>query len=114
MQDEGWDEFIAGLRTYNRLHKKKRRVPLKFVVPKGPEWPEELWGLRLGAMVQAVRKNRPADPNRLQLLDDMNFDWRESIPRRTKAQKEAEALAAALNSPPRELTKDDVGQISMP
>lgn len=50
-------------------------VPQHFVIPvNSPEWPEEVWGLRLGARVNTVRsqgtfvKNYPA---RRDLLTEM-------------------------------------------
>ena len=56
------------------------RVPSKFVVPSGDEsgWPEDLWGLQLGARCAAIRlkdlyvKN---NPERRRALEDLGFQF---------------------------------------
>lgn len=54
-------------------------VPQPFVVPeKTKEWPEQTWGLRLGARVNAIRSQGTfvnSNPERKQLLDDLGFVW---------------------------------------
>ena len=32
-------------------------VPQQFVVPESAPWPEETWGLKLGARVNSIRQN---------------------------------------------------------
>ena len=54
-------------------------VPQPFVVPENSkEWPEQTWGLRLGARVNAIRSQGTfvnSNPERKQLLDDLDFVW---------------------------------------
>lgn len=59
---------------------KALRVPSTFVVPAGEEhgWPEDLWGLPLGAKCSAIRhkglyvKNQP---DRQRALEELGFQW---------------------------------------
>lgn len=54
-------------------------VPQPFVVPEmSQEWPEDTWGLRLGARVNAIRSQGTfvnSNPERKKLLDDLGFVW---------------------------------------
>lgn len=53
-------------------------VPQPFVVPKSKEWPEQTWGLRLGARVNAIRSQGTfvnSNPERKELLGDLGFVW---------------------------------------
>lgn len=54
-------------------------VPQPFVVPdNSEEWPENTWGLRLGARVNAIRSQGTfvkTDPSRRLMLDDIGFVW---------------------------------------
>ncbi|KAG7346951.1 helicase domain protein [Nitzschia inconspicua] len=54
-------------------------VPQPFVVPSdSPDWPEESWGLRLGARVNAIRSQGTFIKNneeRRELLDAIGFVW---------------------------------------
>ena len=55
-------------------------VPQPFIVPEGDnDWDEELWGLRLGARVNAIRSQGTfvkSNESRKQLLDDLGFEWK--------------------------------------
>jgi hypothetical protein len=54
-------------------------VPQPFVVPENsPEWPENTWGLRLGARVNAIRSQGTfvnTNPDRRVQLDNLGFVW---------------------------------------
>jgi len=54
-------------------------VPQPFVIPaQSPGWPQETWGLRLGARVNAIRSQGTfikTNPEREQLLNDLGFEW---------------------------------------
>ncbi|CAB9515437.1 expressed unknown protein [Seminavis robusta] len=66
------------LEAYKKIHG-DLHVPQPFVVPEGSqEWPEDTWGLRLGARVNAIRSQGTfvnSNPDRKQLLDDLGFIW---------------------------------------
>ena len=64
------------------------QVPFPFVVPDGDaEWPEQAWGVKLGARVRAIRtqgtfvKN---NPERRKLLDDLGFEWQSKDLRKSR------------------------------
>jgi len=75
-------------------------VPQPFEVPEeSSEWPEETWGLRLGARVNAIRSQGTfvkANEDRRQMLDDIGFVWsppeseRRKRGRKSNAEKERE------------------------
>lgn len=82
-------------------------VPQPFVVPENSqEWPENTWGLRLGARVNAIRSQGTfvsANPERKELLNDLGFVWSlpksESGNRRGRRRKEEiEAMEARAAS----------------
>ena len=53
-------------------------VPQPFIVPDSSEWPEESWGLRLGARVNAIRSQGTFIKNnaeRQDMLDSLGFVW---------------------------------------
>ena len=53
-------------------------APVSFVVPKGEEWPEEAWGMKLGRTVNDIRSSNvfvDGNPERKQWLDDEGFVW---------------------------------------
>lgn len=107
---------IRFMNVYNALKRYKETygdllVPQPFEVPdKSEDWPEETWGLRLGARVNAIRSQGTFvknDEARRQQLDEIGFVWtppdseRRKRGRKTKAEKEAEgkaALEAAANA----------------
>ena len=85
-------------------------VPQPFVVPEqSDEWPEETWGLRLGARVNAIRSQGTfvnGNPSRKEMLDQLGFEW--ELPSSTgkkrgrKKKNESEALSGP--APPGILT----------
>lgn len=66
------------LKRYNEIYG-DLLVPQPFVVPgKTKEWPEQTWGLRLGARVNAIRSQGTfvnSNPERKDLLSDLGFVW---------------------------------------
>jgi len=53
-------------------------VPQVFVVPSSTPWPEESWGLKLGARVNAIRSQGAliaSDPERRERLNSIDFIW---------------------------------------
>ena len=54
-------------------------VPQPYVVPEQTDqWPEETWGLRLGARVNAIRSQGTfvkTNPERREQLDQLGFEW---------------------------------------
>lgn len=76
--DIRFQKVYVALATYKKLFG-DLLVPQPFVVPKGSsEWPEETWGLRLGARVNAIRSQGTFvnnNPARKDLLDAVGFVW---------------------------------------
>jgi hypothetical protein len=74
--DANWEgSVVPSLKAFKQVHG-DLNVPSVFVVPSEEPWPEEAWGLRLGAATSQIRtsgiyiRNRPE--RRLQ-LEDMGF-----------------------------------------
>ena len=75
--DIRFQNVYTALVTYMKLYD-DLLIPQPFVVPKDPMWPEEIWGLRLGARVNAIRSQGTFvnnNPARRQLLNDIGFVW---------------------------------------
>jgi hypothetical protein len=57
-------------------------VPQPFVIPsQNEDWPQETWGLRLGARVNAIRSQGTfvkTNPERTKILTDLGFEWETS------------------------------------
>ena len=54
------------------------RVPSTFVVPSNDEWPEDLWGIQLGAKCSAMRHKElyvKNNPDRRKALEELGFQW---------------------------------------
>jgi hypothetical protein len=93
-------------------------VPQPFVVPDGAtDWPEDTWGLRLGARVNAVRSQGTfvkGSPDRRKMLDDIGFVWTPPLSegrrrgRKTNAEKEQEELEAMAASAGHNSQTDEV------
>lgn len=109
--DIRFSNVIVALKRYEEIYG-DMMVPQPFTVPESSgDWPEETWGLRLGARVNAIRSQGTfinANPERRQILDDMGFVWsppeneRRKRGRKSKAEKEREdmeAVALATGSP---------------
>ena len=76
--DLRFQKVYTALKTFKELNG-DLLVPQPFVVPQGStDWPEETWGLRLGARVNAIRSQGTfinKNPERRTLLDDLGFAW---------------------------------------
>jgi hypothetical protein len=76
--DIRFQKVYVALATYKKLFG-DLLVPQPFVVPKASsDWPEETWGLRLGARVNAIRSQGTFvnnNPARKDLLDAIGFVW---------------------------------------
>lgn len=68
-------------------------VPQVFVVPSAEPWPEESWGLKLGARVNAIRSQGAliaSDPERRERLNSIGFIW--ELPQAYRKRKKSETL----------------------
>jgi hypothetical protein len=81
-------------------------VPQPFIIPEGnSDWPEETWGLRLGARVNAIRSQGTfvkTNPARKDQLNDLGFEWElpASKGKKRGRKKKAENEALAGPAPP--------------
>jgi hypothetical protein len=81
-------------------------VPQPFVVPDATsDWPEDTWGLRLGARVNAIRSQGTfvkGNPPRTEKLNDLGFEWELPAAKGKKRgrKKKAELEALAGPAPP--------------
>ncbi|KAJ1457990.1 hypothetical protein M885DRAFT_514545 [Pelagophyceae sp. CCMP2097] len=74
-----WETVVQALETYRVIHG-DLRVPTRFVVPTADAaWPEDLFDLKLGMRVAAIRSTGryvAGNDARRRLLDGMGFEWR--------------------------------------
>ncbi|KAH9110485.1 hypothetical protein AeMF1_014722 [Aphanomyces euteiches] len=71
-----WEENIKALRIYKALHGNLNVHHFYKVGMGDAEWPEKLWGKRLGRTVSALRtQHETLDPSRREILDSMGFVW---------------------------------------
>ena len=75
-----WEDAKSALTTYKEVHG-NLLVPVAFVVPSSAPWAEEMWGMRLGSVVDTIRSQghylRGEDAEvRRAWLDGMGFVWR--------------------------------------
>jgi hypothetical protein len=93
-----FDIVYGALVAYKRLYGDVN-VPPSFSVPNDdPEWPEEAYGLKLGARVAAIRSQGTLvsnSPERRGMLDDLGFSWDMKAARRTKKKGEEDSAADA-------------------
>ena len=68
-----WHTARQALLAYKALYG-DLQVPKAFVVPEDPTFPEELWGMCLGAETQRIRNKRKFKEHRAE-LEDMGFDF---------------------------------------
>jgi hypothetical protein len=69
-----WDKVKLAFETYKRLNG-DLLVPNRFVVPTNDSaWPEELWGMKLGAIVNGIRTGTSYRGRRKELVA-MGFDY---------------------------------------
>ena len=69
----GWETAKRALLAYKSLHG-NLLVPKLFVIPKGREWPEDLWDMKLGRVVSNIRNNGQYSTNRTE-LEEMGFNF---------------------------------------
>jgi hypothetical protein len=72
-----WEVVKKALATHKMLHR-NMTVRRSFLVPSSEEWPEEAWGMALGATVNQIRSANyfvDGNPERRQWLDDEGFVW---------------------------------------
>ncbi|KAG9406171.1 hypothetical protein AC1031_002503 [Aphanomyces cochlioides] len=74
--NQQWQENIEALRIYKSIHG-NLNVPRYYKVEMGDaEWPEKLWGKKLGSAVRNIRQEEETmDPSRREILDSMGFIW---------------------------------------
>ena len=72
-REEQKRRLLLALETYKRLND-HLRVSQKFVVPDSRDWPEDLWGLRLGLSLKHIR-NRGDWADLRPQLEEMGFDF---------------------------------------
>ncbi|KAH9106347.1 hypothetical protein LEN26_014579 [Aphanomyces euteiches] len=74
--NQEWEENIEALRIYKAIHG-NLNVPHFYKVEMGDvQWPEKLWGKRLGYTVGTLRKRQERiEPERREILDSMGFVW---------------------------------------
>jgi hypothetical protein len=73
-----WEVVKNALATHKQIYG-NMAVKQRFVVPKGEEWPEETWGMKLGNTVKNIRSSNyfvDGNPERRQWLDDEGFVWK--------------------------------------
>ena len=75
-----YDALVAFIRLEVKFENIKRtaalRIPAQYVVPSTKEWPEELWGYKLGQKCVAVRQKGlyvKNNPERLHMLEELGF-----------------------------------------
>uniref|UniRef100_A0A7S4LEN6 Helicase-associated domain-containing protein n=1 Tax=Eutreptiella gymnastica TaxID=73025 RepID=A0A7S4LEN6_9EUGL len=68
-----WEKVKRALETYQLLHD-DLYVRRGFVVPVHPDWPEDLWGMKLGFAVYNIRNNGTYSTHRAE-LEGMGFDF---------------------------------------
>ena len=99
VNDSRFQKVYSGLQRYKEIYG-DLLVPQPFVIPEGSnDWPQDVWGLRLGARVNAIRSQGTfvkTDPEKRQLLEDLGFVWfppqseRKTRGRRSSEEKEEE------------------------
>ena len=68
-----WETMKRALLAYKSLHG-NLLVPKRFVIPKGREWPEDLWEIKLGCVVSNIRNNGQYSTYRSE-LEEMGFNF---------------------------------------
>jgi len=89
-----FDIVYAALITYKEIYG-DLRVPQVFIVPSESPWSEDLWELKLGARVNAIRCQGTLvtnDLSRRKLLDDLGFIW--ELPKSTSKNAKSKHVEA--------------------
>ena len=69
----GWENVKRALLAYKSL-RSDLLVPQRFVIPENADWPEDLWGMKLGLTVNNIRNNGTYSAYRTE-LEEMGFDF---------------------------------------
>ncbi|CAJ1930515.1 unnamed protein product [Cylindrotheca closterium] len=114
--DIRFNNVFTALKRYQEIYG-DMLVPQPFTVPnRSGDWPEETWGLRLGARVNAIRSQGTfvkTNPARRQMLEDLGFVWsppeseRRKRGRKSKAEYERETMEAVASVAGSPVSSDD-------
>ncbi|OQR81962.1 hypothetical protein THRCLA_11257 [Thraustotheca clavata] len=70
-----WELKLLALKTYKKLYR-DLCVPQDFQIPTyDPEWPRDLWGMRLGLVVRTIRQRIRPNSQRYDELSELGFVW---------------------------------------
>jgi hypothetical protein len=101
--DKRFQAVYLALKRYNEIYG-DMLVPQPFVVPsESSDWPEESWGLRLGARVNAIRSQGTFVKNseeRREMLDEIGFVW--TPPERDLKRKKGRKTLSEIDAEERE------------
>jgi len=93
--DQRYQKVYDALKCYKEING-DLFVPQPYVVPEGDkEWPEDLWGLRLGARVNAIRSQGTfvkTNPDRKAELDELGFEWDPPADGKKRGRKKKEEI----------------------
>ncbi|RHY28379.1 hypothetical protein DYB32_006022 [Aphanomyces invadans] len=75
--EANWHVNLLALETYQKVHG-NLTVAKAYVVPtEDPQWPKEVWGLKLGNLVRTLRNRASGlSPHKLDALNAMGFVWK--------------------------------------
>lgn len=97
--EELFDQVLNALKVYKEIVNEDLNVPLDFKVPDNhADWPVDIWGLKLGDMVQLIRNKDKlvyGHSDRETKLNDIGFPWEENK-RTVFAKKRFELVFDAL------------------
>jgi Helicase associated domain len=101
--DKRFHAVYLALERYKEIYG-DLQVPQPFAVPSNsPDWPEESWGLRLGARVNAIRSQGTFIKNneeRRELLDALGFVW--NPPEKETKRKQGRKTLSEIDAEERE------------
>ncbi|KAL3923534.1 MAG: hypothetical protein SGILL_001602 [Bacillariaceae sp.] len=101
--DKRFQAVYLALKRYEEIYG-DMLVPQPFVVPsESTDWPEESWGLRLGARVNAIRSQGTFVKNseeRREMLDEIGFVW--TPPERDLKRKKGRKTLSEIDAEERE------------
>jgi len=100
--DARFENVFTALVHYKKLNS-DLLVPQPFVIPeKSADWPEDTWGLRLGARVNAIRSQGTfvkTNPDRKDRLNALGFEWELPAANGKKRGRKKKEEIEALNGP---------------
>merc|ERR1712185_665441 len=96
-----FERLFNALKMYKELYG-TLDVPQHFIIPEDEPWEEEVWGLRLGSRVNAIRSQGTFvknNPSRREMLTDLGFRWETEAGVRAKSYRsQREQMAEKLGS----------------